>query len=197
MKIENNKKITVLSDFDNFKKNINRIFTPLSLKTIEFNFIDSIYKIDEIINNKKADLLIINKSSYTEDEVDYLLLLKNTIEIIVVIDAYFKFEILFKKFENGLITIRRPITVNKFIEVSKVCLLSIDKRNKNYDIDELELRIIDFAKVLLIIYEKMSEDEAHKYIEKYSMELRIPIIKASRNLISYYMMEMENIKYEY
>lgn len=196
MKIANNKNIIVLSDFENFKLNIRKIFSPLELDSIHYSFIDSIYSIKEAIENKKGDLVVINKASYTQDEVDYLLSINSPIEFIVIIDAYFKYDILFKKFEQGIITLRRPVTVNKFIEVSKVCLLSIDKRKKHADENELETRIIDFAKVLLIIYEKHTEDEAHKYIEKYAMELRIQIIKAAKNLISYYMKEMENIKYE-
>lgn len=196
MKIENNKNIIVLSDFENFKKNIDRIFTPLSLESINYSFINSVDEIKDSIINKKGDLLVINKSSYTENEIDYLLSLETSIEIIVIIDSYFKFDVLFKKFEHGIITLRRPVTVNKFIEVSKVCLLSIDKRRKNPLENEHDTRIVDFAKVLLIIYEKYTEDEAHKYLEKYAMELRIQFIKAAKNIISYYMKEMENIKYE-
>ena len=120
----------------------------------------------------------------------------NTMGVIVIIDTYFKFDLLFKNVDSGIITIRRPVTVNKFIEVLKVCLSS-DERKKNPDNKLIDIRIMDFAKVLLIIYKKFNEDEAHKYIEKYAMELRIQIYRAAGNIISYYLNEMENIKYEY
>ena len=196
MKFKNKLNVVVLSDFENFNKNINKIFAPLPIKNINFSFVDSINSIKGIVD-ADFDLLIINKAAYTEDEIKDLLKYDyKTMGVIVIVDTYFKFDMLFKNVDSGIITIRRPITVNKFIEVLKVCLLS-DERKKNPDNKLIDIRIMDFAKVLLIIYKKLSEDEAHKYIEKYAMELRIQIYRAAGNIISYYLNEMENIKYEY
>ena len=195
MELKSKINIAVLSDFLNFNNNIDKIFSTLKVKIVCYTFVDKLDQIKNIIDSNKYDLLIINKSSYSVEEIEILSKYDyGLLGVIVVVDAYFKYDLLFKNVINGIITVRRPVTVNKFIEIVKVTLLSQKKKDK-YSINEI--RIIDFAKVLLIIYKKISEDDAHKYLERYSMELRINLYKASLNIIQYYLKEMENIKYEY
>ena len=195
MDLKNKINIAVLSDFSNFNNNIDKIFAILKVKSVSYTFIDSLDKIGNIIDSNKYDLLIINKSAYSIEDVECISKYEyGGLGVIVVIDSYFKFELFFENINKGIITIRRPITVNKFVEVIKVALISHDKKNNDNIHD---VRIIDFAKVLLIIYKKLTEDEAHKYLERYAMELRINIKKAAQHTIAYYLKEMENIKYEY
>ena len=195
MELKSKINIAVLSDFLNFNNNIDKIFSTLKVKTVSYTFVDKLDQIINIIDSNKYDLLIINKSSYSVEEIETLSKYDyGLLGVIVIVDAYFKYDLLFKNVINGIITVRRPVTVNKFIEIVKVTLLSQKKKNKD---NMEEIRIIDFAKVLLIINKKLNEDDAHKYLERYSMELRINLCKASKNIISYYLKEMENIKYEY
>jgi len=195
MELKSKINIAVLSDFLNFNNNIDKLFSTLKVKIVCYTFVDKLDQIKNIIDSNKYDLLIINKSSYSVEEIETLSKYDyGLLGVIVIVDAYFKYDLLFKNVINGIITVRRPVTVNKFIEIVKVTLLSQKKKNKD---NMEEIRIIDFAKVLLIINKKLNEDDAHKYLERYSMELRINLCKASKNIISYYLKEMENIKYEY
>lgn len=189
--------ITIVSDFENFRQNINRIFSPLSLEYMNFNNCSSIESAINNIDKLNTDLIIINKAGYKEDELDLLTSYKGNVEILVIIDSYFKYDKLFKKFNEGIMTVRRPLTLNKFVEIIKVLLISIEKRKKSASERATDYKIIDYAKMLLIIKNKISEDDAHKYLEKHSMELRITLSKASTNIILDYLYEMENIKYEY
>lgn len=50
-----------------------------------------------------------------------------------------------------------------------------------------ELKIIDRAKWLLIDYLKMSESQAHRYIEKQAMDLRITRLEAAKNILKTYL----------
>jgi response regulator NasT len=49
-----------------------------------------------------------------------------------------------------------------------------------------EIKIINTAKLLLIEHKKMSEDEAHKYIEKKAMDFRVSKIKIANEIIDEY-----------
>ena len=49
-----------------------------------------------------------------------------------------------------------------------------------------EVRLISEAKLLLIQKKKLTEDEAHKYIERYAMNNRITIGLAARTIINEY-----------
>ena len=49
-----------------------------------------------------------------------------------------------------------------------------------------EIRLTDRAKCLLIEFERLSETEAHRYIEKRAMDLRAPKITVAREIIRRY-----------
>ena len=189
--------IKISSDFNNFKKNINQIFSLLPYDNVNYELFDSIYDVEKIIDDGKTNLIILNKSAYVEDEIKYLISLDyKNIGIIIIIDSYFKYELFFKNINKGIITVRRPLSINKFIEVIKALSLSNLKKNEKNAEAVAEYRLLDAAKMFLIIYKKLTEDEAHKYVERYAMKLRINIYNASKNLVSYYLREMENLKYE-
>ena len=50
------------------------------------------------------------------------------------------------------------------------------------------------AYYFLIISKKMSEDEAHKYLERYAMSVRINLIKAASIIVSSYLLERKYIE---
>ena len=63
--------ITILSDLNNFKKNMYSIISLLPLKGVLSSTIDSIYEIKSILDEKRTNVIIINKTVYTKEEMDY------------------------------------------------------------------------------------------------------------------------------
>ena len=55
-----------------------------------------------------------------------------------------------------------------------------------------QLRTIGRAKLALMHYLKFSEQQAHRYLEKQSMDLRIPIYEAALRIIKMYNLEARN-----
>ena len=49
-----------------------------------------------------------------------------------------------------------------------------------------DIKKIDRAKCLLIQYNKMTEDEAHRYLEKQAMDLRISRRAVADKIINYF-----------
>ena len=68
--------ITILSDLNNFKKNMYSIISLLPLKGVLSSTIDSIYEIGTCVAEKRTNVIIINKAVYTKEEIDYLFLFK-------------------------------------------------------------------------------------------------------------------------
>ena len=60
--------------------------------------------------------------------------------------------------------------------------------NKPKNINERleEIKIINTAKLLLIEHMNLTEDEAHKYLEKKAMDFRQSKIKIAKNIIDEY-----------
>ena len=81
--------------------------------------------------------------------------------------------------DDGVLTVSKP--VNKSVFWSALILAkSAQSRIKKIQTENAQLkqkiediRIIDRAKMILISYMNMSEKEAHRYIEKQAMDLRI------------------------
>lgn len=92
----------------------------------------------------------------------------------------------------GALIIEKPISKQLFMQSMKM-LASASKRIKNLQKENLKLkekiediRIIDRAKHALIQYLGMNESQAHKYIEKQAMNMRLTRREVSQNILKMY-----------
>ena len=197
MQYDEKLKITVLSDYNNFKNNMYSVFSLLPIKGSIVSNIESVFELNKILEEEKTDLIILNKSIYTQEEIMYLIEqnFKN-VSVIVIIDSYFKYKSLFMNFDKGLITIRRPLSINKFLEVLKISLFATYKKKKIKK-DFIKIRTMEMAKVFLAMYENMFEEDSHKYLEKTAMNNRTTLYDESLKIVIKYLFEREDIVYEY
>jgi response regulator NasT len=94
--------------------------------------------------------------------------------------------------DDGVLTISKP--VNKDFFCSSLFLAkSAGNRIKRIQAENAQLkqkiediRIIDRAKCLLISYLNLSEQEAHRFIEKQAMDLRVPKRTIAEGIIKTY-----------
>lgn len=197
MQYDEKLKITVISDYNNFKNNMYSVCSLLPIKGSIVSNIESVFELNKILEEEKTDLIILNKSIYTQEEVMYLIEqnFKN-VSVIVIIDSYFKYKSLFMNFDKGLITIRRPLSINKFLEVLKISLFATYKKKKIKK-DYIKIRTMEMAKVFLAMYENMFEEDSHKYLEKTAMNNRTTLYDESLKIVIKYLFEREDIVYEY
>ena len=94
--------------------------------------------------------------------------------------------------EKGIVTVSRPID-RKAFAAALTQLLTVSSlikaiRKKNLDLEEKieETKLVNRAKALLIKHLKMTEDQAHRYIEKQAMDLRAEKRAVARNIIKTY-----------
>lgn len=91
-----------------------------------------------------------------------------------------------------IITLEKPfqkdILLNNlnFIYKSNIKLKKMYLENQKLSKKIEDIKIIDRAKYLLITYLKMSEQEAHKYIEKEAMNTRLSKIEVAINILKTY-----------
>lgn len=186
-------RITVLSDYNHFKNNMYSVFSLLPIKRFAITNISDIYEIKQ----NEANLIILNKSFYSNEEIEFLFSIDfKEVSVIVIIDSYFKYKSLFLNFEKGIITIRRPISINNFLEILKNSIYAYKKKKKAIN-DIKKIRTLEMAKVYLMIYENYFEEEAHKYIENNSMNKRTTLYDESLSIITKYLLLKEDINYEY
>ena len=80
--------------------------------------------------------------------------------------------------DDGVLTISKPVNKSVFWSALKLCQSAQNRIKRIWNENEKlkqkieDIRIIDRAKCTLISYLNMSEQDAHKYIEKQAMDTR-------------------------
>lgn len=148
----------------------------------------------EIIKKINFDLIIIN-CPLRDDHGEKLSIFinKNTNTSIILIIKNNLSQVNISSLESsGTYIMEKPL--NKLLLINVINSYIIHRRQFNSIITENEdlknkinnIKLIDRAKLTLIQYLKMSEDEAHKYIEKQAMDLRITKVEVAKNILKIY-----------
>lgn len=113
-------------------------------------------------------------------------------EVIMLVKSDYFNEISDKVEDYGVITVAKPIhrlllwDALKLVQAAHKRLLSIQQQNKKLLQKIEDIRIIDRAKCILISHFSMTEPEAHRYIEKQSMDIRLTRREVAEEIIRTY-----------
>lgn len=94
--------------------------------------------------------------------------------------------------EKGVFAVKKPLNragfhqCLKIWEISKKRLLSLESENLKLKNQVEEIKIINRAKCTLMQCLTMSEQQAHRYIEKQAMDMRISRFQVAQRVLSTY-----------
>ena len=117
---------------------------------------------------------------------------KNICQVILFVKAEYIEEITNRVEDYGVITVSKPISRQMFwsaLKLAKVAQRRItmaQKENVKLQQKLESLKTISRAKCLLISYMGMSEEEAHKYIERQAMDLRLTRMEVAKEIVRTY-----------
>lgn len=112
--------------------------------------------------------------------------------VLLCINADLFEEVTDKCEEYGVLTISKPTSRQivkqslKLLEATRRRLHRMEKKNASFEEKLAEIKEINRAKWLLIENLNMSENDAHKYIERSAMDTRRPKIDIAREIIEEY-----------
>ena len=140
------------------------------------------------------DLVIINTPLKDEFGTDTALELaeSSTSGIMIIVQSDIADDIFSKVSDSGIFVIEKPVNPSLLNQAIRLCtatrnrLQGLKKENVKLKTTIDEMRLLQRAKSALIIYLKMSEPDAHKYIEKQAMDLRITKKEVAQNIIRTY-----------
>ena len=98
--------------------------------------------------------------------------------------------------DYGVFVIEKPLNRQfvyksiKYIYISRKKFLGLQSENERLKVKISEIRLIDRAKCILIQYLNMSEPQAHRYIEKQAMDLRVTKKEIAENILKTYEMSV-------
>lgn len=94
--------------------------------------------------------------------------------------------------DDGVFVLAKPVSRPLFFQSLKLITASckrlrgISKQKMLLETKIEEIRLIDRAKCVLIQYLSMTEPQAHRYIEKQAMDLRLPKRVIAENILNTY-----------
>lgn len=94
--------------------------------------------------------------------------------------------------EHGVLVISKPINKHlfhhyvQFTECFKMRMISVNEENEKLRHMVEDMKIITRAKFLLISCLNMSEQQAHRYLEKQAMDLRMSKMQIAKQVIKTY-----------
>lgn len=151
-----------------------------------------------ILIEKDFDLYIVNTP--LPDEFGESLALniasKGISVVILIVRAELYDEVSERVEDYGVITIARPISRSLFWNALKLAIAAHKKVKAFHDentklIQKMEdIKIIEKAKFVLVSSLSLTESEAHRYIEKKAMDMRITRRKVAEEILRTYSREM-------
>lgn len=147
-----------------------------------------------LINQIEFDFVVILTPLKDEFGVDFALSLSGVLNagiILLVKNECFE-QVRRKAEKNGIITLSEPLS-ETLLSQALAIITATHQRWRNYREENKklqtkieEIRIVARAKVILVEYLKMSEAQAHKYIEKQAMDLRISKREVAESILKTY-----------
>lgn len=184
-------RVLLISSSKNFAASI---INALAYEPYEISVIDTIQKAKRLVIEKDFDILIINAPVVDDFGIDFAIdeALRDISGVLIFANAKYETEIYYKTYQYGILTLVKPSTYGILLQSLRLLSSSLIKKEmlfeKKTDLKSRleEIKIINTAKLLLIEHKQISEDEAHKYIEKKAMDFRVNKIKIANEIIDEY-----------
>jgi response regulator NasT len=134
-----------------------------------------------LLLERDFDLVLINAplKDETGEKFSRHIAAKGLSQVIIVVAAEY-YEAVSAHCENdGILTVSKPInkavlwSAIKFAKAAQSKIMRMHSENSKLKQKIDDIRIIDRSKCILISYMNMSEKEAHRYIEKQAMDMRM------------------------
>ena len=113
-------------------------------------------------------------------------------QVILIVKTELFDEICAKVEELGVFTVAKPINRSTFWSVLKLAnaahnrMIMLQKENRKLVQKIEDMRLVDRAKCILIEYMSMTEAQAHKYIEKQAMDMRLTKKEVANRILKTY-----------
>lgn len=143
---------------------------------------------------KDFDIVIINTPLPDEFGADFAMDIadKTNSGILLMVKAELFDDISAKTDDVGILTVGKPTTkpilkqTLNLLCATRQRLRKLEKKNQSFEEKMAEIRVVNHAKWLLIENLKITEAEAHKYIEKEAMNNRRARIDVANEIIKKY-----------
>ena len=174
---------------------VNVLIELLEENSYEVGTVVSDYKSAvEFADDTIYDIVVINSPLIDADGVEAAVRIsKETVcGVIMIVQSDKTSEIGNAVIDYGVVIVPKPINKMLFkqcigvVHAARKRYAGLSKENERLKSTLEEAKIINRAKLLLMQYLALSEERAHRYIEKQAMDMRISKIEAARQILKTY-----------
>ena len=140
-----------------------------------------------------VDLVILNAPLRDEFGTQLALnLAQDNLCVLMLVPAESFDAVCYKVEDEGILTLSKPVSRNGLLGAIKLLtamrgkLRKLDRQNQALQEKMQDIRTVNRAKWLLIEVKRMTENEAHYYIEKQAMDMRLSRREVAENIIRTY-----------
>ena len=140
-----------------------------------------------------VDLVILNAPLRDEFGTQLALnLSRDNLCILMLVPAESFDAVCYKVEDEGILTLSKPVSRSGLLGAIKLLtamrgkLRKLDRQNQALQEKMQDIRTVNRAKWLLIEIKRMTENEAHYYIEKQAMDMRLSRREVAENIIRTY-----------
>ena len=140
-----------------------------------------------------VDLVILNAPLRDEFGTQPALnLSRDNPRVLMLVPAESFDAVCYKVEDEGILTLSKPVSRNGLLGAIKLLtamrgkLRKLDRQNQALQEKMQDIRTVNRAKWLLIEIKRMTENEAHYYIEKQAMDMRLSRREVAENIIRTY-----------
>lgn len=182
----------IVSYSEKTANSIAQVLTEAAIKRV--TTLSSAAEARRVLINADFDLCIVNAPLPDESGEDFARHVAGTgiCEVILMVKAELYDEVASRVEDYGVITISKPVNRILLWNAIKMTMAihnkvkAIHNENKKLIQKIEDIRIIDRAKCLLISHLSLSEPEAHRFIEKQAMDMRITRRQVAEGILKIY-----------
>ena len=184
--------VLTVSSTDSFNNSISSLL-PKS-KYSPLHIVSSVSAAKRVIAERSYDFVIINSPLPDDTGTRFAIDVCNTgnTVVLLLVRAELHEDVYDKVAEHGVFTLSKPtskptiLTALNWLTSAREMLNKTQKKTLSIEEKMEEIRIINRAKWLLISNLKMTEQDAHRHIEKQAMDRCIPKRKVAEEIINSY-----------
>ena len=152
------------------------------------------YSAKEAVVDSEFDLICINAPLIDENGIELSRHFARTTRssVVIIVPQKNADEVYDLLAQHGVLVIAKPINKHlfhhylQFTDCFRSRMLRVEKENERLKGMVEDIKIIDRAKLLLVTCLGMSEDQAHRYLEKQAMDLRTNRLNIAKQVIQTY-----------
>jgi response regulator NasT len=146
------------------------------------------------MSQREFDIVIINTPLKDELGINFAVEITegSSCGVMLMVKSEMFDEINYKVQDCGVFTIPKPVNTSmmsyalKMLSSTRERLLRMEQKQKTFEEKLEEIKIVNRAKIILVENLSMSEEEAHKFIEKNAMNERKSKVFIAKKIISEY-----------